>query len=47
MTRRSELALCAYVLFLVCAGFVQFAHEAWDTTAEPTLMASTTREFRP
>jgi hypothetical protein len=35
-TRRTELAVIAYVLFLVCAAFVQATHEAgWDTPPEP------------
>jgi hypothetical protein len=31
MTRRSELVVIAYTLFLVCAAFCEFAHEqGWD-----------------
>ena len=34
MTKRSELAvIIAYLVFLLCAGFVQFAHEIWDAPA--------------
>ena len=51
MTRRSELALCAYTLAVVLLAFTQYAHESWEVgePAAPTavLVASAHTEVTP
>jgi hypothetical protein len=36
MTHRTRAVIVAYGVFVLCAGFVQFASEAWDVAHTPS-----------